>query len=93
MSFAPDGRSLASAGQDGAVYIWDLENRQGRELASYDSLPFRISIQTVAWSRDGRRLAAAGGDGAVRLWDADGWKPRPPLLGHIGEVQGAGVFA
>jgi eukaryotic-like serine/threonine-protein kinase len=93
LAFAPDGRSLASSGQDGAVWIWDIERRQGRELSSYDSPPFKISIQTVAWSRDGRRLAAAGGDGTVRLWDADSWKPRPPLLGHIGEVQGAAFSA
>lgn len=62
---------LASAGDDGAVRIWDPQTREqhavmkGEEDAAYSKVNGVCSIRV----RDQQLLASAGGDGAVRIWD------------------------
>ena len=65
VAFSPDGRRLASAGDDGTVRLWDPAT--GAELAALTG--HDDPVNAVAFSPDGRRLASAGDDGTVRLWD------------------------
>jgi WD40 repeat protein len=64
LAFAPDGRTLASAGDDGLVRIWDL--RSGQKTRVYKGHVAAVSI--VAFAPDGHTLASAGRDG-ILLWD------------------------
>jgi WD40 repeat protein/serine/threonine protein kinase len=70
VAFSPDGRHLA-AGSDGAVRVWDWENRQVLQTLS----GHEKSAISVAFSRDGRRLASASTGEAVNLWDTQSWGP------------------
>ncbi|MBB4795964.1 caspase, EACC1-associated type [Streptomyces nodosus] len=71
-AFTPDGRTLATASQDGTVILWDTGDPQharmlGRPLPSPDH-----GVYAVAFSPDGHVLAAGGGDRAghtVQMWD------------------------
>ncbi|MFJ8013642.1 helix-turn-helix domain-containing protein [Streptomyces sp. NPDC096339] len=67
VAFAPDGRTLASAGADGTVRV--RETAGHRVLASF-TVPGRV--RAVAFSPDGRTLAATSADGPARLWDIAG---------------------
>ena len=61
---SPDGRRLATAGQDGSVRLWELAtSEQALELHGHDS-----GVSTVRWSDDGARLVTSSWDGTVRVW-------------------------
>ena len=75
VAFSPDGRRLASVGEDKTVRVWEAAT--GQEVLGLRG--HTDMCQCVAFSPDGRRLASAGRDATIRLWDAT------PLQGNEGQ--------
>jgi WD40 repeat protein len=72
VAFHPDGTRLATAGRDGAVWLWDLG--RGEDVVR---LPGHKSyVWSLAFNKDGTTLASGSGDTTVRLWDTAPLKTR-----------------
>jgi WD40 repeat protein len=68
---SPDSALLATAGQDGIVWVWDVQSSlatEGEKLHLSLSVSDG-SIYNMSLSPDRSRLATAGENGQVRIWD------------------------
>src|SRR5205085_11355880 len=71
VAFAPDGRTLASAGADGLIKLRDVATGAVRQtLAGHHG-----AVTALAFSADGATLASGGADQTARLWEARTGRP------------------
>jgi WD40 repeat protein len=76
--FSPDGRWLVSTHGDGAILLWDVQDR--RLVANFNE--HSDSVRGIAYSHDGKRIASASDDTSICIWDAGSGHKTTVLIGH-----------
>ena len=82
LAFSPDGTTLAMAGRDGGVRVWDAAQRRPVDDAPLSG--HGGAAWDVAFTPDGRTLVVGGDKGSLLLWEMD----RPALVPHPAPVDG-----
>src|SRR5437763_1966979 len=73
--YSPDGKTLASEGNDGTVRLWDVAT--GKERATIKG--HAGDVNSVSYRPDGKTLASARDDNTILLWDVATGKGRATL--------------
>lgn len=65
VEFSPDGSKFATAGDDGAIRVWDVSNFRLLATLRADQDP----VYGLSFWSDGALLASASATGTIRVWD------------------------
>lgn len=72
IAWSPNGDAVAAAGDEGIIYVWELDEAMSAQPPLQLESGFQGIIRTIAWSPDGRNMIAAGDEIVVDLWDMEG---------------------
>ncbi len=85
--WAPDGKTFASAGEDGTIRVWNVADGSHLQMDGRMEEP-----SALAFSPDCRRLLAGGADRVLVLWDTTTGRRLARLVGHTAGIR-AVVFS
>ena len=76
VAFSPDGRMIASGGQDGTIKLWNPTN--GQLIRNIEEAPGAStvlagfsSVSCLVFSRDNHTLVAVSGTSVIQFWNTD----------------------
>jgi WD40 repeat protein/transcriptional regulator with XRE-family HTH domain len=77
LSFSPDGQTVATNGQDGSIFVWDVQTGHLDRWSGHDA-----PVWAVTFNPNGQTLASSSSDRTIRLWDVQTHQCLQVLRGH-----------
>lgn len=83
IKISPNGKMLASAGDDAVIKIWDLRS----EILKHTLVGHQASLNKILFSQDSQYLFSTGKDTTIRIWDTNSGRVRDILVGHTNAIE------
>lgn len=71
VAWTPDGRVLASGGEDGLLRLWEVHSGEERVALEWH----RDGVTSLAFAPDGMTLASGSFEGTIKLWPREVLRP------------------
>ena len=78
VAITPDGKTLASGGEDGTIRLWDLQTGKLKNTFKGHT----SAVYVLVFSPDGQTLASGSADESIKLWDLNTGKIIHTLSGR-----------
>jgi transcription initiation factor TFIID subunit 5 len=86
MECSPDGHTLATSDDQGAIFLWDLHAGQLKKRMRGHG---KGGVWSLSWSVESSVVVSGGADNTVRVWDANvKHTPSAGADGHTTKVDG-----
>jgi WD domain, G-beta repeat/Anaphase-promoting complex subunit 4 WD40 domain len=82
LAFSPDGKLLATAGDDGLIQLWDVDSRKLVQTIS----AHRWTISSLSFMVDGATIISTSWDGNIKFWNVISGAEIDYLSVHAAEV-------
>ncbi len=93
LNFSADDSRLVAAGEDGQIYVLDIENKKAHILKGHPGEGHTGAINSVSFSADRQYIVSAGQDCQVRIWNSADDKLIHKLQGHTGVINSVNFSA
>ena len=87
IAWSPDGKTLATAGFDNTVRLWDAATR--KEIKKYEG--HSKLVLAVAVAPDGTRILSGSQDNTAKIWDYPTSGPAKTFAGHPAALEALAI--
>ncbi len=85
ITLSPDGNRLAGAGENGTLFVWDVNKNYATKEAFKNTAG--VSLTSLTYASDNRRLIIGDREGQVRIVWEDSSLPVRILSGHTSHIE------
>ncbi|MDF5708990.1 MAG: serine/threonine protein kinase [Nostoc sp. S4] len=89
VAITPDGKTIASSGDDRKIKLWNLVT--GKQISSLNTYSRQVNIVVI--SPDGKTLVSGGDDSTIKVWNLATGRQIRTLTGHSDSVHALAIAA
>ncbi|MEH2066741.1 MAG: serine/threonine-protein kinase [Nostoc sp.] len=89
VAISPDGKTIASSGDDRKIKLWNLAT--GKQISSLNTYSGQVNIVVI--SPDGKTLVSGSDDSTIKVWNLATGRQIRTLTGHSDSVHALAIAA